>query len=213
MSETSLDLQATSFRMRDVRPRTAILPLAALEQHGPHLPVATDWIVVDEIARRVAAELPSSYLLPTLPFGTSIAHAGTMGTVGLSWPTLMHVITDLVQGLLDQDIHRVAVINNLGEATGTTVVPRGNFIAKTAVRQLNYDHPELEAAVDPGDPHQCEHRRELAETGPGQVPGHLVGGLGDQHDHGQIVEELERADGALARLLAVRAGRLPQGVA
>jgi hypothetical protein len=34
-------------------------------------------------------------------------------------------------------------------------------------------------------------------------------GLRDQHDYGQIVEELERADRALARLLAMRAGRLP----
>ena len=40
-----------------------------------------------------------------------------------------------------------------------------------------------------------------------------VGGLGDQHDHGQVIEELERADHPLARLLAVRAGRLPQGAA
>ena len=40
-----------------------------------------------------------------------------------------------------------------------------------------------------------------------------MGGLCDQHDHGQVVEELERADRTLARLLAVRPGRLPQGVA
>jgi len=36
-----------------------------------------------------------------------------------------------------------------------------------------------------------------------------VGGLGDQHDYGQIVEKLERADHTLARLLTMRAGRLP----
>jgi hypothetical protein len=42
------------------------------------------------------------------------------------------------------------------------------------------------------------------------MPGQLAGGLGDQHHHGEVVEELERADRALARLLAVRPGRLPQ---
>jgi len=42
----------------------------------------------------------------------------------------------------------------------------------------------VEAAVDPGDPHQREHRRELAEPAPGQVPGQVVRGLGDQHDRG-----------------------------
>lgn len=68
-------------------------------------------------------------------------------------------------------------------------------------------------AVGPGDPHEREHRGELAESGPGQVLGQVVGGLRDQHDHGQVIEELKRADHALTRLLAVRAGRLPQGTA
>ena len=63
------------------------------------------------------------------------------------------------------------------------------------------------------DLRQREHRRELAEPGPGQVPGQPVGGLGDQHHHGQVIEQLERADHPLARLLAVRTRRLPQGAA
>jgi hypothetical protein len=69
----------------------------------------------------------------------------------------------------------------------------------------------VQAAIGPGDPHQREHRGELAESGPGQVLGQVVGGLRDQHDHGQVIEELKRADHALTRLLAMRAGRLPQG--
>jgi hypothetical protein len=43
------------------------------------------------------------------------------------------------------------------------------------------------------------------------VPGQAVGGLRDQHHHGQVIEQLERADHPLARLLTVRTGRLPQG--
>jgi len=123
----------------------AILPVAALEQHGPHLPVATDWIILEEIARRVAAELDSAFLLPALPFGTSLAHLGSAGTVGLMWPTLLHVVRDIVESLLAQGIRQVVVLNNLGEISGTTVQPRGNFIVKTAVRQLNYAHPALDA--------------------------------------------------------------------
>jgi len=45
------------------------------------------------------------------------------------------------------------------------------------------------------------------------VPGQAVGGLRDQHDHGQVIEELERADHPLAQRLTVRAGRLPQSAA
>ncbi len=71
----------------------------------------------------------------------------------------------------------------------------------------------VQAAVSPGDPHQREHHRELAQASPGQVPGQPMGGLGDQRDHGQVIEEFKRADHPLARLLAVWAGRLPQGPA
>ncbi|MCX4430632.1 hypothetical protein [Streptomyces mirabilis] len=45
---------------------------------------------------------------------------------------------------------------------------------------------------------------------PVEVPGQVVGGLGDQHDHDQVVEQFERADHALARLLAMGARRLPR---
>jgi creatinine amidohydrolase len=145
MSTAVLDVQASTYHLRDVKPRIGILPLAALEQHGPHLPVATDWLLMEHIARGVAEALPGAFLLPTLPFGTSLAQAGTAGTVGLAWPTLLHVITDVVRSLHAQGIDRVAVLNNLGEVSGTTVQPRGNFIAKTAVRQLNYAHPDLQA--------------------------------------------------------------------
>jgi hypothetical protein len=69
----------------------------------------------------------------------------------------------------------------------------------------------VQAAVGPGHPHQREHHGELPDPAPCQVPGQAMGGLGDQHDHGPVVEELERADDPLGRLLAVRAGRLPHG--
>lgn len=71
----------------------------------------------------------------------------------------------------------------------------------------------VQAAVGPGDPHQREHHGELAEPGPGQVQGQVAGGLRDQYDHGQVVEQFEWADRALARLVAVRAGWLPQRAA
>jgi hypothetical protein len=67
----------------------------------------------------------------------------------------------------------------------------------------------VQAPVGPGDPYQRVHRGELAQAAPGQVPGQVVGGLGDQHHHCQVVEQLERADHPFARLLAVRPGRLP----
>src|SRR5690242_2064002 len=102
MTAATLDVQASTFALRDAHPRVAILPIAALEQHGPHLPVATDWIITEAIARRVASALPSAFLLPALPYGTSLAHVATAGTVGLTWPTLLHVVRDVVESLRAQ---------------------------------------------------------------------------------------------------------------
>ncbi len=68
----------------------------------------------------------------------------------------------------------------------------------------------VQAAVQPGDPHQREHRREQPESAPVQLPGQMVRGLRDQHDHDQVVEEFERADHPLAGLLPVGARGLPQ---
>jgi hypothetical protein len=68
----------------------------------------------------------------------------------------------------------------------------------------------MEAAVDPGDPYEREYDGKLAESRPVQMTGQMTSVLCDKYDHGQVIEELERADHALARLLAVRPGRLPQ---
>lgn len=140
------DYQNTTFEVKDAKPEIAVLPIAATEQHGSHLPVGTMNIVLKAIARRVAEALSGKvYLLPTMPLGTSGLHQGTAGTIALEWSTLMDVVCDLIESLLAQGVRKVVVIDGLGGASETTVRPRENYIVKTAVRQMNYDHPELDA--------------------------------------------------------------------
>ena len=146
MGNRVLDWMNTTTEVRDAEVELAILPLASVEQHGSHLPVGTDLIVMERIARRVAESLKGRcYLLPTFPFGTSGSHLGMAGTISLEWPTLMGVVIDLVDSLLTQGISKIAVLNNHGCASGDRAVPVGNEIVKATVRQLNYDHPELMA--------------------------------------------------------------------
>lgn len=141
-----LDWQNTCPQVEQARPSLAILPIGTTEVQGEHLPVGAVTIILEAVSRQVAERLPEPvYLLPVLPFGTSASHAGAPGTVALSWRTLMDVVTDLVESLLAQGIRRVAVINGLGGPAETMTRPRENDIVKTAVRQLNYDHPELDA--------------------------------------------------------------------
>lgn len=141
-----LNARSTTFEIERARPRTAILPVASIEAHGPHLPVATDLLIVESIARRAAQLLgPEVYLLPTLPFGSSTHLRGTPGTADLSPDTLRLVIQDVAVALVETGIRQVAVIGGPGLVSGSTVVPFGQFIVKAAVRQLNHEYPTMDA--------------------------------------------------------------------
>ena len=143
---TAYDWRNTSWQLRERPPHTAILPVGATEGYGPHLPIGAVTILLDAIARRVADGMSEDvYLLPTVPVGQSGALMGFAGTLALSWRTMMAVVTDLVNSLHATGIQRVAVLAGLGGAACNTVIPRENEIVKTAVRRLNYDHPELDA--------------------------------------------------------------------
>ena len=60
-------------------PCVALVPLGATEQHGPHLPFATDTWIGDALVKRLAARLPGAVACPTLPFGCSREHLGFPG--------------------------------------------------------------------------------------------------------------------------------------
>ncbi len=141
-----LTVENTTWDLRAARPDLAILPLACLEPHGAHLPIATDAIIVGEIGRRVAESLPPAvWLLPVWPLGTSGQLYGTAGTLSLEFETLWAVVRDVAVSLHAHGIHRVVVLNDHGSPRTTTSRPDGNFIVKTAVRQLNYEEPGLTA--------------------------------------------------------------------
>src|SRR5215471_4901645 len=93
----------TREELRKLAPETlVIVPLGATEQHGPHLPVGTDFFTVDhlahEAARVVAAKLPV-LVAPSLPFGSSDHHLPFGGTFSLQTETYYHVLCDLLKSL------------------------------------------------------------------------------------------------------------------
>ena len=77
----------------------AIVPLGAVEQHGPHLPFATDAWIADALAARVCARWPGGVALPAVAFGCSPEHADFPGTVALRSETLEALLADLVSSL------------------------------------------------------------------------------------------------------------------
>jgi creatinine amidohydrolase len=109
-----------------------VLPVGAVEQHGPHLPVGTDAIVAGERARRLAEKL-GAYLLPVLAYGNSQEHLGFKGTVSLRPSTLAIVIEDIILSLRHQGFTKFVVLSTHG----------GNWIIKPTIRDLNFRHPDI----------------------------------------------------------------------
>jgi creatinine amidohydrolase len=92
-----------------------LLPLGAVEQHGPHLPLLVDWLGAEELARRLAPHLRRSgwtpVLAPAVPYGASPLAADWPGTLSLSVPTLRRVIVEVVRGLARHGFRRVVLTN------------------------------------------------------------------------------------------------------
>ena len=90
-----------NWKQVDALPREStllILPTAAIEQHGHHLPLATDTLInnllLGHALEKLPAELPV-YALPVVHYGKSNEHIGFAGTLSVSAATFMAVLRDL----------------------------------------------------------------------------------------------------------------------
>lgn len=97
-----------------------IWPVASLEQHGPHLPVGTDAIVLEAIIQGIEERLEPSFpalLLPIMPLGKSSEHLSYPGTVSLRASTLLAIVEDMVSSLTAHGFRRLVFLNAHGGNT------------------------------------------------------------------------------------------------
>ncbi|MCU1418389.1 MAG: hypothetical protein JWP32_2563 [Schumannella sp.] len=134
-----------------------VLPVGALEQHGPHLPLATDAILVEEVARRAAAVVPGAVVGPTFTVGSSDHHLPYGGTASLSTSTLIHALTDAVESLLLSGFASVFLLNGHGGnveiirlVARDVGIRRGAFAGSGSYFQLAADRLEAAGAGDIG---------------------------------------------------------------
>ncbi len=97
-------------------PRSVILlPLGAVEEHGPHLPLLVDWLGAEELARRLAPHLRRGgwqpVLAPALPYGVSTLAEEWSGTVSLSRPLVTRLIVEVVRALARHGFRRFVLVN------------------------------------------------------------------------------------------------------
>jgi creatinine amidohydrolase len=93
-----------------------IQPIGAVEHHGPHLPLGTDSIVVDELAKGVMDKRRDLDLvmLPTLSYGLSTEHIWAPGTITMSASTVLAVLGDVAASVVRAGGTRLAFFNGHG---------------------------------------------------------------------------------------------------
>jgi creatinine amidohydrolase len=96
----------------------AVVPLGALEQHGAHLPFATDAWIADALAERFCAEVPGAVRLPALALGCSQEHAAFPGTLSLSEETFAAALAEVVADLARHGFARVFLFSAHGGNAG-----------------------------------------------------------------------------------------------
>ncbi len=118
----------------------AVLPVGALEQHGPHLPLDTDTVLATGVARRIAAEI-GGWLLPAIGYGEAWSAEAWPGTISLSADTLRLTIEDIARGV--QRIGAVGLVTVNGHFGNRAPISS----ATLPLPALHLDYPGLEDAA------------------------------------------------------------------
>ncbi|MDH5603246.1 MAG: creatininase family protein, partial [Cyclobacteriaceae bacterium] len=101
--------------INEQKEKVVVLPLGAIEQHGPHLSVSTDTDIVTTVALLAEKRLKDDILLcPTLPFGSSHHHLAFGGTMSVSVETYIRFVTELVESLIQNGFRRIVLLNGHG---------------------------------------------------------------------------------------------------
>jgi len=89
---------------------TVIIPTGSTEQHGPHLPLLTDVLIPQEVARRAAPQL-GAVVAPPINYALSYPHVGFKGLVHIQIPTFMALVEDLCLAFANVGFKRIVFLN------------------------------------------------------------------------------------------------------
>jgi creatinine amidohydrolase len=111
------DYRTTEYASIDPEQTIAVLPVAAIEQHGPHLPVSTDTSIMQGMLETVIARLPSDLdmrILPVQAAGKSNEHLYARGTLTLPPATLIDAWTELGASVARAGVRKIVFVNSHG---------------------------------------------------------------------------------------------------
>ena len=110
-----------------------VVPIAAVEQHGPHLPVATDSLIADHFMAELNSALADQVLtLPTIRIACSEHHMFFTGTLTATHETFLAYLREVMESVIHHGFERIIIFNCHGGNLG---------IGQVALEKLGYRHP------------------------------------------------------------------------
>lgn len=120
----------------------AVLPVSAIEQHGPHLPMSVDTTIIEGIVDHVIQRLPDdvpALFLPTQRIGKSNEHARYPGTLTLSLETLVHLWMEIGDCVAAAGVRKMVIFNSHGGQ---------GMVGEIVARDLRVKHDMLVVATN-----------------------------------------------------------------
>jgi creatinine amidohydrolase len=111
------ELSWTDFQSRDMARCIAVLPIAAIEQHGPHLPVGVDTMIAEGHMAHLKQHIPSALdvlFLPTQAIGKSNEHLRFPGTLTLTAETAIRAWTEIGESVARAGCRKIIIVNSHG---------------------------------------------------------------------------------------------------
>lgn len=157
------DLRASDFDQAVSSESIYVLPVGAVEQHGPHLPFNTDLLIAqacaDAVVQLVGDDL-DLWLMEPLAYTKSNEHAGTPGTVWLGPETLLAVVNEIGRSVASTPVRKLALLNGHG----------GNSsLLNVACRELRLNHGLQTFLLHPSLPPDQGGKSEGGEAGAGEL--------------------------------------------
>jgi creatinine amidohydrolase len=132
-----------TWKQVDALPRTTtllVLPTAAIEQHGHHLPLATDTLINNLLLGKALALVPAElpvYALPPVCYGKSNEHIGFPGTLSVSAQTFLAVVRDLGASIAASGFTKLVLYNTHGGNTSLVDVLARDLRAEFGLRTFS----------------------------------------------------------------------------
>ncbi len=138
-----------------------ILPIAATEQHGPHLPLATDRMIGEHFANKIHEVIPDQVLiLPAVGIGCSDHHMDFPGTLTLSHAVFIDQLEQIIKSVAHHGFYKLILLNSHGGNLGA---------GQVIVEKAGYEHPEMQIIMASWWQIARDQLLKITETGFGGV--------------------------------------------